>query len=258
MNILIIEDETIAAERIKELVQKTISNAHIVGVCDSIEQSVQFLHSHGMPELILMDIELVDGQSFEIFREVDVTCPVIFTTAYDEYALQAFKVHSIDYILKPIQQEDLQRSMDKLRQLKTTFENKTVLDVDALLKMLHRTTIPAGDPHRERFLVRKGQQLLSIPIEETAYFFSEEKVTFLKAADGQTYALDLSLEEVEQQVDPNRFFRGSRKYLIGRRAINSVYADFNGKYRIILKPDAKEEVIVSRDRAAAFRKWLGD
>jgi two-component system LytT family response regulator len=258
MNILIIEDEVVAAERIQELVHKTITDAHIVGLCDSIEQSVQFLQTHPMPSLILMDIELADGQSFEIFREVDITCPVIFTTAYDAYALQAFKVHSIDYLLKPIQQEELQQSINKFRQLKESFESKAALNVDDLLEALRRTTIPVGNTYRERFLVRKGQQLLSIPNEETAYFYSEGRITFLKTIAGPFYALETSLEDVEQQVDPARFFRASRKYLLERRAIRTVLSDFNGKYRVILKPDAKEEVIVSRDRAAAFRKWLGD
>jgi two-component system LytT family response regulator len=210
-----------------------------------------------MPNLILMELELVDGQSFDIFREVTITCPVIFTTAYDEYALQAFKVHSVDYLLKPIQQDELQKSIAKFQQLKESFHSKEALDVDALLSALRRTTIPAGTTYRERFLVRKGQQLISVAVDETAYFYSEGHVTFLKTTGGAFYAVDLSLDEVEQQVDPARFFRASRKYLLERQAISSVLTDFNGKYRIILKPAAKEESVVSRDRAMAFRKWLG-
>jgi two-component system LytT family response regulator len=210
-----------------------------------------------MPNLILMDIELVDGQSFDIFREVAITCPVIFTTAYDEYALQAFKVHSVDYLLKPIQQEELQQSINKFRQLKESFENKKALNVDDLLTALRRTTLPAGETYRERFLVRKGQQLISVSTDDTAYFYSEGHITFLKTTGSPFYSLDISLDDVEQQVDPARFFRASRKYLLERRAIGSVLSDFNGKYRVNLKPAAKEEVVVSRDRAAAFRKWMG-
>jgi two-component system LytT family response regulator len=126
------------------------------------------------------------------------------------------------------------------------------------LSALRRTTVPAGNTYRERFLVRKGQQLLSIAADETAYFYSEGHITFLKTSAGPFYSLELSLEEVEQQVDPNRFFRASRKFLLERRSIGTVLSDHNGKYRVILKPAAKEEVMVSRDRAAAFRKWLGD
>lgn len=257
MNILIIEDEIIAAERIQELVQKTIPAANVLGVCDSIETSVHYLRTQEMPHLILMDIELVDGKSFAIFREVEVTCPVIFTTAYDEYALQAFKVNSIDYLLKPIQQEELQNSIAKLKLLQETFQNKRLLDLDALLSALRSTKVPIGENYRERFLVRKGQQLLSITVDEISFFYSQGHITFLKTPGGLAYSLDNSLDEVEQQVNPSRFFRASRKYLLERQAIRSVLSDSNGKYRVNLKPETKEEVMVSRDRAAAFRKWLG-
>jgi two-component system LytT family response regulator len=257
MKVLIIEDEVIAAARMQELVRKTAPDALIIGVCDSIEESVHFLNAHAMPDLILMDIELVDGQSFEIFREVDVTCPVIFTTAYDEFALQAFKVHSIDYLLKPIQQEALQQSIDKFRQLATAFGSKEALQVDELVKALRRTTIPVAEDYRERFLVRQGQQLLSVSIDETAYFYSEGRVTYLKMTNGRFYALDTPLEDVEQQVNPDRFFRASRKYLVERRAVKNVVSDFNGKYTVTLQPAIKDELSVSRDRAQDFKKWLG-
>ncbi|HEX2532696.1 MAG TPA: LytTR family DNA-binding domain-containing protein, partial [Chitinophagaceae bacterium] len=214
MNILIIEDEVIAAERMEALVRKTAPGARVLGVCDSIEGSVQFLRTHGMPDLLLMDIELVDGQSFEIFREVAVTCPVIFTTAYDEYALQAFKVHSVDYLLKPIQEEALQQSIAKLGQLKESFADKKAWNIDDLLTALRRTTVPVTPTYRERFLVRRGQQLLSVPVEEILYFYSEAHITFLKTAGGAAYPLEGSLDEVEEQVDPSRFFRASRKHLV--------------------------------------------
>src|SRR5690349_20602556 len=133
MRILIIEDETVAAERLRQMVETTVPGAKVEGICDSIETSVEFLSSHGMPDLMLMDIELSDGQSFEIFNEVKITCPVIFTTAYDEFVLKAFSVHSIDYLLKPIQQEDLLRSMDKFRELQKVYGTKPAFTAQDLL-----------------------------------------------------------------------------------------------------------------------------
>jgi two-component system response regulator LytT len=241
MNILIIEDETIAAERMQELGAENNFKCPYRGRMRQHRAECSVLTHAPNAGLILMDIELVDGQSFEIFREVDVTCPVIFTTAYDEYALQAFKVHSIDYILKPIQQEDLQRSMDKAPATENNLRKQNGIGCRCLLKMLHRTTIPAGDPYRERFLVRKGQQLLSIPIEETAYFFSEEKVTFLKAADGQTYAWICHWKKWNSRWIRTGSSAAAASTSRAARHQQRAYADFNGKYRIILKPDAKKK-----------------
>ncbi|PSR56035.1 DNA-binding response regulator [Adhaeribacter arboris] len=257
MRILIIEDETVAAERMLEMVQQIVPAAQIMGPADSIEESVQFLRTHPMPDLILMDIELVDGQSFEIFSEVEVTCPVIFTTAYDEFALQAFKVHSIDYLLKPIQREDLQKSLIKFQQLQQVYGQQPTLRIEELLKELRRTAAPAIKPIREHFLVRQGQRLVSVDTNDVAYFYSEDRVTFLKTHDGRFFSLDYPLEEVEQQVDNGKFFRASRQYLVQRRAISDIFVHFNGKYKLALKPASNEEVYVSRDRAPEFKKWLG-
>ncbi|WP_266365290.1 LytR/AlgR family response regulator transcription factor [Tellurirhabdus rosea] len=268
MNLFIIEDEVVAAERIRELVQQTEPDARIVGWADSIEDSVLFLQTHGMgpdgaphpdkPDLILMDIELVDGQSFEIFQEVEVTCPVIFTTAYDEYALQAFKVHSIDYLLKPIQREELRQSLAKFRQLRSVYKPASpAFDVNTLIEELRRSTAPAPVTRREHFLVKQGQRLISISAGEIAYFYTEDRVTFLKAHDGRYFPIDQTLEEVEQQVDERQFFRASRQYLVERRAVSGVYVHLNGKLKVTVKPVVNDMIFVSRDRAPEFKKWLG-
>ena len=257
MNIFIIEDEIVAAERIKDLVRQTAPHARIVGWADSIEDSVQFLKTNPMPDLLLMDIELVDGQSFEIFSEVDVTCPVIFTTAYDEYALQAFKVHSIDYLLKPIGRDELGRSLAKFEQLRKVYQPAPPLNVDALIQQLRQATAPPPVTHREHFLVRQGQRLISVGIDEVAYFYSEDRVTFLKTHDGRYFPLDYPLEDVEQQIDTRHFFRASRQFLLHRRSIQNVFVHLNGKLKLVLKPAADEELYVSRDRAPEFKKWLG-
>jgi two-component system LytT family response regulator len=257
MNIFIVEDEQIAAERIKNLVRKTVPEAVIVGLCDSIEESVTFLNTHSMPDLVLMDIELVDGQSFEIFREVEITCPVIFTTAYDEYALRAFKVNSIDYLLKPIQEDELRQSIDKFKMLSGNTTTQTREIIEGVLNELRQAAKPVTETYRERFLVKQGQRLISVSTEEAAYFYSEGRITYLKTKDDRFYTLDIPLEDVEQQVDPDRFFRASRKYLIERRSIQSVSVHLNGRYKISLQPVIKDELQVSRDRAPEFRKWLG-
>jgi two-component system LytT family response regulator len=257
MKVFIIEDETVAAQRLQEMVHQLLPNAHIVGMADSIEESVAYLRTQPMPDLILMDIELVDGQSFEIFKEVDVTCPVIFTTAYDEFALQAFKVHSIDYLLKPIVYDELKRSLDKFEQLQKAYAPSRSINVDELLQELRRTTVTSPITHREHFLVKQGQRLISVSIEDIAYFYSQERVSFLKTVDNRIYSLDYSLEEIEDQVAASRFFRVSRQYLAERRSISNVYVHFNGKYKVVLKPATEEDVYVSRDRAPEFKKWLG-
>ena len=262
MNILIIEDEIVAAERIRELVRHTAPDARIVGSTDSIEGSVKFLRETASgpdrPELILMDIELVDGQSFEIFGEVEVPCPVIFTTAYDEYALRAFKVHSIDYLLKPIQREELSTSLQKFRELKHRYQAANpAFDLNALMAELRQPASPAPAAHREHFLVRQGQRLISVAVGEVAYFYSEDRVTFLKTHDGRYFPVDRTLEETELQTDPRQFFRASRQYLVARSAVNGVYVHLNGKLKITLKPATPEMLFVSRDRAPEFRQWLG-
>ncbi|GAA4453357.1 LytTR family DNA-binding domain-containing protein [Nibrella saemangeumensis] len=257
MKVLIVEDEVVAAERIQELVQQTAPDAQIVGCTDSIEDTVEFLQTRPMPDLILLDIELVDGQSFEIFQEVEVTCPVIFTTAYDEYALQAFRVHSIDYLLKPIQKDDLQKSIAKFRQLRSMFQAAPALNVESLIQELRRSSAPAPITHREHFLVRQGQRLISIGIGEVAYFYSEDRVTFLKTHDNRYFPLDFSLDDVEDQVDTKQFFRASRQHLVDRRAIGAVYVHLNGKLKVTLKPASDEALYVSRDRARDFKEWLG-
>jgi len=262
MNLFIIEDEVFAAERIRNLVEQTEPEARIVGMADSIEASVRFLQQHGpgspdQPDLILMDIELVDGQSFEIFQEVEVSCPVIFTTAYDEYALRAFKFHSIDYLLKPIQREELQQSLAKFRELRSRYQPASpAVDLGSLLDELRRASAPVPQK-REHFLVRQGQKLLSIPVGEVAYFYTEDRVTFLKTGDGRYFPVDQTLEELEQQLDIRHFFRASRQYLIGREAVRAIYVHLNGKLKVTLSPETPEMLFVSRDRAPEFKRWLG-
>ncbi len=257
MTILIVEDEAIASDRIQQMVKENIRDAEIVGLCNSIDETVSYLRSNPMPDLLLMDIELSDGKSFDIFEEVNVTSPVIFTTAYDEYVMKAFSVHSIDYLLKPIQVDDLKKSISKFRTLNNVYGKLSSATAQELLQELRKTTGGDGTITREHFLVKQGHRLISISVDEIAFFYSEERITFLVTHNGKQYLLDQPLEELEQQVSSRRFFRCSRKYLVERRSIINVIIHFNGKLKLELKPSSKDDVIVSRDRAPEFKKWLG-
>lgn len=282
MNILLIEDEEATARKLQRLLAEVEPSATVVGQLHSVEESVAWLIRQPAPDLILLDIELADGQSFEIFNQVTVTSPIIFTTAYDEYAIRAFRVNSIDYLLKPIKEADLRKALDKLRTMKEALSNQSDSLRMALASLLHQWQ-PTRDtasrmetpsilgpdypvrnhpaerrPGRERFLVRQGQRLFSVPIHQIAYFFSRNKMTFLQAADGHEWLIDYTMDEVEQMLDPQRFFRVNRQIIAELRAIERVNLYFNGKLKISLQPTFQEEVLVSRDKAGALRRWLGE
>ena len=253
MKIFIIEDEIVAAERLKDLVRQTAPHAQVVGWADSIEDSVAFLKTHPMPDLLLMDIELVDGQSFEIFDRVAVDCPVIFTTAYDEYAIRAFKVNSIDYLLKPIAFQDLARAIDKLRLLTaepavgpspTDFRQ-----VAAAVRELRHT-------YKTRFIVRYHDRILFKPTEEVAYFCADGKVLYLITLDQRRYVVDYTLEQLEELLDPAEFYRLNRKFMVRLAAIKDIRTYLGGGLKLLLQPSPDGEVIVSRERVADFKAWL--
>ncbi len=256
MRVLIIEDETLAAKRLCKMVEEFYPEIKVEAVTDSIQSSVEWLNSFAHPDLILMDIELADGQSFEIFNQVEVKSTIIFTTAYDEYAIRAFKVNSIDYLLKPINPDDLKRGIDKFKTLNN--EEKTLhkgLDIEAVLLALRKEQVVT---YKHRFLVKQGQRFIPIILSEIAYFYTEEKVSFIRTFTDQRYIVDHSLDELEQLLDPELFFRANRQYIICPKTIDAIHNHFNGKLKINLKPSAVEDVFVSRERAADFKKWLGD
>lgn len=257
MKVLIIEDEAVAAERIRNMVKAHVPEAEVLGLCDSIEETVAYLRNNEMPDLMLMDIELSDGKSFEIFDEVKVTCPVIFTTAYDEYVMKAFGVHSIDYLLKPIQADALKKSMQKFRELQHVYAGNAVPSAERLVTELRKALLQTAPPQREHFLVKHGHRLLSIGAGEVAFFYSENGISFLKTHAGNFYSLDDTLDDLEAQVDPKTFHRCSRKFLVNRQAIQNAFLHFNGKIKLTVKPAPDDDVIVSRDRAATFKKWMG-
>jgi two-component system LytT family response regulator len=256
MKVLIIEDEALAAKRIKKMVQELDSSIEVVGTLDSIESSVQWLNSNEHPELILMDIELADGQSFEIFNKVDVKSTVIFTTAYDEFAIRAFKVNSIDYLLKPISAEDLKGGIDKYKNLHEQQNNPTSkFDLDSIVNALNKQQ---GTSFKRRFLVKQGQKFIPLETTEIAYFYTEDKVSFIRTFADQRFVVDHSLDELEGLLDPIHFFRANRQFIVSPKTLDGIHNHFNGKLKINLKPSLSDEVFVSRERAADFKNWLGE
>jgi DNA-binding LytR/AlgR family response regulator len=258
MKILIVEDEELAVKKIRKTLSEVDSTADVVGVTDSIAGTADWLESNPSPDLILMDIELSDGQSFEIFSRVPVKSAVVFTTSYDEYALKAFKVNSIDYLLKPIQKEDLEAALQKYKQMKQMYgesDGKTALSMDALVKELQQKLQPKE--YRKRFLVKHGQKLVSIEIDEIAYFFSDGRLNFFKTDDNRKFVVDYTMDELEDMLDPQKYFRISRAFYVSVRSISQIHDYFGNRLLLHLKPALDKEAIVSREKVADFKKWMG-
>jgi DNA-binding LytR/AlgR family response regulator len=247
-NVLLIEDELPAAKRLSKLLLGTAPDVEIVQLCDSIESSLQYLKSHDRPDLIFLDVQLGDGLSFDIFKEVDITCPVIFTTAYDEYVFRAFELNSIDYLMKPIHQDALAKSIEKFRKLSQT----SLPDWSFLSTFID----PNKNIFKQRFLVNVGSNLLSVPTSEAAYFYSVERSTFLVSQSGKTYSLDYSLDKIEGMLSPKEFFRVNRQYLVSLSAIKKILVLSKSRMKVALEPAASDEVFVSNGRAHEFRLWL--
>lgn len=263
MNVLIVEDEDLAVRKLRKLVQEVDPTLAIQGVTSSIEDSVNWLQNHPAPDLIFMDIELADGQSFEIFEQVDIRSRVIFTTSYDEYALQAFKVNSIDYLLKPIQREDLQRSLKKLRDLMSLNgrpdapTDTPAFNIEKLLRELQGQGNPAGREYRKRFLVKQGQKLLSVEVGDILYFYTDERFSFFKTRSNQKFLVDYTLDELADSLDPGQFFRVNRGLIVTHNAVEQIQPYFGNRLALTLRPAFDKEAIVSREKVSDFKVWMG-
>ncbi|MBO0952884.1 LytR/AlgR family response regulator transcription factor [Fibrella forsythiae] len=257
MNVLIIEDEELAVRKLTKLLAEIDPQLQVVSTAPSIRTSVAYLQSQPALDLIFMDIELADGQSFKIFEQATVPAPVIFTTSYDEYAIKAFKVNSIDYLLKPIKRLDLAASLQKYHDLKGQSEPLALpaVSIDALVQQLRQQIQPLE--YRRRFLVRHLSQWLPIETGEIAYFHSEDGVTLLRTITSQKFSLDYTLDELESMLDPALFFRANRQFMINVQSVQQIHPYFNSKLKLTLKPAAADEVLVSRERSADFKKWMG-
>jgi len=249
MNVVIIEDEPQAAQLLESLLVSIRPDFKVLEKIDTVKKSIQWLKVH-QPQLIFMDIQLADGLSFEIFDQVKVTAPVIFTTAYDEYALKAFKVNSIDYILKPIAKEELSHALLKLESLSSPAASPAILDsISQAMLMLTKK-------YKERFVLKVGEHLKSVEVSEILFFFSLEKTTFAQTKDGRKHILDFTLEQLEALVDPGRFFRINRKYLVAADAIQDMISYTNSRLKLVLKTSDDNDVIVARERVQEFKDWL--
>ncbi len=253
MKVLIIEDEELAVKKLEKILAGMEISIQIIGVTDSIESSVAWLKSNPAPDLILMDIELADGQSFEIFNCTEVTSPVIFTTSYDEYALKAFKVNSVDYLLKPIQKEELQAALDKFA--KTQGKAKPDVNIDNLVEALSQKL--QTKEYRKRFLVKHAQKILSVEVGEIAYFYSDGRLNFFKTKDNRRIMIDYTLDELEEMLDPKDFFRINRSFLISIACVEKIDDYFGNRLILNLKPQNDKEALVSREKVADFKIWMG-
>jgi two-component system, LytTR family, response regulator LytT len=259
MKILIVEDEELAVKKIRKTLASVDNTAEVAGVTDSIRATVEWLENNPSPDLILMDIELSDGQSFEIFNRVKVKASVIFTTSYDEYALKAFKVNSIDYLLKPVQKEDLDAALQKYRQLKDHYATGAPaapqVNMDNLARELFQK-LQQRD-FRKRFLVKNAQKLVSIEVEDIAYFFSDGRLNFFKTFDNKKFVVDYTMDELEDMLNPESYFRISRSFFISVNSVAQIHEYFGNRLMLQLKPEVDKEALVSREKVADFKKWMG-
>lgn len=255
MTTIIIEDEKPAARLLQRKLEKL--NIEVGVMLHSVEEALDWFSKNAHPDLIFLDIQLSDGLSFEIFEKVEIKSAVIFTTAYDEYALRAFKLNSIDYLLKPIDEDDLEIAVAKFKSLlpKQELEPQSLgIDFEQIKKML---TNPFEKNYKKRFTVKIGQHLKVISIDEIECFFSENKGTYIHTFDNRNYLIECTLELLEQELDPGDFFRISRKFIIPLKAIKEIVLYSNSRLKVILPSFKEEDVIVSREKVSDFKTWIG-
>jgi DNA-binding LytR/AlgR family response regulator len=250
MKILIIEDEDPAAKRLQKMLTEIEPGAEVSDNIVSVSSAIKWFAANKLPDLIIADIQLSDGLSFEIFKAVEILCPVIFTTAYDQYAIEAFKVNSIDYLLKPIKKEELANAITKYKKIKSASPS---IDINQLLK-----TFTTGTEYKKRFVVRYGEHIKTITIEEVAFFYTEDKINFLTTKEGRRFTIDFNLDALETMLDPKTFFRINRQYIISIQSIAEMFSYSKSRVLIKLNPPAKHETVVSTERSAGFKLWLGD
>jgi DNA-binding LytR/AlgR family response regulator len=261
MNVLLLEDEYPAAERLQRLLLQAAPEAQVLAVLDSVTGAVQWLSINPAPDLILSDIQLADGLSLDVFDQLVVRSPVIFTTAYDAYAIRAFKANSVDYLLKPVKLAELQAALTKLREwrMASVPASPELPQQDDTARRLERLldTLPRPDrQYKSRFLVRSGEQLLPLAVSQVAWFQSRHETTTLAATDGRRFVVDYTLEQLESLLDPAQFFRLNRQFIAQLPAVQRLHPHFNGKLLLELQPAPNEEVLVSREKAGAVKNWL--
>ncbi|MBS5980464.1 MAG: response regulator transcription factor [Dysgonomonas mossii] len=250
MKILIIEDEKHNVSRLQRLLADISSTFEILGVLETVDESVIWLKKNPLPDVILMDIRLSDGLSFDIFEKVDVNCPIIFTTSYDEYAIRAFKVNSIDYLLKPVEKEELSIALEKVELEKKKLSPP--LEIEQLLNLFkEQKTI-----FRKRFLLPKANGYKIIMVSDINYIYTDQKVTYLVTNEGNNEVIGLTMDELEDELDPIIFFRANRQFIVHIDNVAMIKNDINGKLKLLLNQKNPDEIIVSREKAPFLKKWL--
>lgn len=246
MNILILEDEQPAYKRLAKLVDEVIPEGQIIAHHESVQDAKSWLENNPAPDVIFMDIHLADGSAFDLLKLIKIDAPIIFTTAYDQYAMDAFKSASIDYLLKPVKKEDLQNAVKKLDDFKKMFRQSAET-------LIQTFTQPE---YKKRFLIRFGEHIKTLQVEDIAYFYSENKATFARTFECRTFPIDYNLDALENLVDPQTFFRLNRQYLISLSAIEEMRTYSKARVIVTLKPAVKEAPVVSSERSADFKLWL--
>jgi two-component system response regulator LytT len=250
MNVIIIEDEKPAARLLSRKLQRLNITAEVM--LHSVQEAIEWFQNNQHPDLIFLDIQLSDGLSFEIFEAVNINSAVIFTTAYDEYALKAFKLNSVDYLLKPIDEDDLEAAISKFKERHVKHQ-ELAMDFEQIKKMLLN---PTDKNYKKRFTIKMGQHLKMLNVEDAECFYSENKGTYIHTSDNRDYLLDVTLEQLEKELDPAQFYRVSRKFIVGVNAIKDIVVYSNSRLKLLLPTYKEDEVIVSRERVNDFREWL--
>ena len=247
---VIVEDELVAAQKLQRLIQQTAGDFQIAAILQSIDESIEWFSLNDAPDLVFMDIHLADGSAFSIFEKVKISCPVIFTTAYDEYALKAFEVNSIDYLLKPINEKGFDRAITKFRNLVSTKASNNQLIPDILAAISEARTV-----YKSNFLIPHKDKLIPLATDKIACFYSENKMVKIFTLDQQTYYMDNSLEDIFVKLNPKAFFRANRQYIVSHEAIKDISVWFGSKLSINLKVQVPEKIIVSKARVPEFKAW---
>jgi DNA-binding LytR/AlgR family response regulator len=247
MNVIILEDETRAANFLERLLQKVAPEMKVAAKIESVRDAVPFLKIHTEIDLVFADVQLADGLSFEIFGQVSVKCPIIFTTAYDHYAIEAFKTNGIDYLLKPVEEQRLKKAIEKTKMFSPSF---------ALEKLWSISTSVNAKTYKSRFMVKVGDKIKSIPIEEILAFYSLEKASYIHTATNRDYCIDYSIDQLETLLDPRICFRISRKYIVSIQACTNILAWTNSRLRLKIEGINDDDIIVARERVQDFKEWL--
>lgn len=252
MRAVIVEDEVVAAQNLERIIASIDDKIVIETVLQSVEESIEWFEENEHPDVVFMDIHLADGDSFAIFDETEIRCPIIFTTAYDEYALKAFEVNSIDYILKPINARSLKKALDKLEQI--IFKDNNSDLVSQIMQSINKTRIN----YKKHFLIPFRDKLIPLPVDDIAYIYSENKAAKIICYDGSEHMMDISLDELLRQLDPTKFYRANRQYIVSHGSVLDLSVWFGGKLAVNLNVPTQERIIVSRAKNNEFKEWYMD